>query len=228
MIKKQIMVGLVCIVTFAFVFAISCGPKQPASTPKAAETPKQEMTQIEPEKEVVESMPAKKAEEAKPLTGKEHMVIKVKDLGTIKIQLFAKETPKSVANIVKLVKSGFYDGLKFHRVIPNFVIQGGDPKGDGSGGPGYTIEAEIKPGLKHLKGSVAMARLPDQINPSRASSGSQFYICLAPVPHLDGQYTVIGKVVEGLDVVDAIGKVQTGPRDMPVKDVIMEKVTIEE
>jgi cyclophilin family peptidyl-prolyl cis-trans isomerase len=149
-------------------------------------------------------------------------------MGTIKIELYANDAPKNVANIVKLAKNGFYDGLKFHRVIPNFVIQGGDPKGDGTGDPGYTVEAEISPKLKHLKGTVAMARLPDQINPSRASSGSQFYICLAPVSHLDGQYTIIGQVVSGMDVVDAIGAVKTGPRDMPVKDVIMEKATIEE
>ena len=223
---KKIKAGLIFGLWFIFLLVLSCGPKQPA--PKAAETPKEEIAQTEPEKAVAESMPALKAEETKPLSGKERMVIKVKDYGTIKIELFAKDAPKNVANIVKLVKSGFYDGLKFHRVIPNFVAQGGDPKGDGTGGPGYTIEAEIKPGLKHLKGSVAMARLPDQINPSRASSGSQFYICLAPVPHLDGQYTIIGKVVDGLGVVDAIGKVQTGSGDMPVKDVIMEKVTIEE
>lgn len=206
-----------------FILVLSCGQKQPA--PKMAMTPKEEAMKTDTAKATPESI---STEETKPLTGKERMVIKVKDFGTIKIELFAKEAPKNVANIVKLAKSGFYDGLKFHRVIPNFVIQGGDPKGDGTGGPNYTVEAEINPNLKHLKGTVAMARLPDQVNPTKASSGSQFYICLAPVPHLDGQYTIIGKVVEGLDVVDAIGKVKTGPRDMPLKDVIMEKVTIEE
>ncbi len=216
MLNKNITTTLIGIFTFTFVLVLGCGPKQPAPKPKA-----------ETEKEITQPTP-KQPEAVKPLSGKECMVIKVKDFGTIKIQLFAKEAPKNVANIVKLARSGFYDGLKFHRVIPNFVIQGGDPKGDGTGGPGYTIEAEINPSLKHLKGTVAMARLPDQVNPSKASSGSQFYICLASVPHLDGQYTIIGKVIEGLDVVDAIGKVQTGPRDMPVKDVIMEKVTIKD
>jgi len=217
---KKLITGIV-----AFAFILSCGPKQP--TPKAQET-KKELSKVDTAKATPESMSTAKTEQVMPLTGKELMVIKVKDFGTIKIQLFAQEAPKNVANIVKLVKSGFYDGLKFHRVVPNFVIQGGDPKGDGTGGPGYTVDAEISPNLKHLKGTVAMARLPDQVNPTKASSGSQFYICLAPVPHLDGQYTIIGKVVEGMDVVEAIGKVPTGPRAMPVKDVIMEKVTIEE
>jgi cyclophilin family peptidyl-prolyl cis-trans isomerase len=225
---KQIKATLVGIATFAFMLALSCGSKQTASTPKAAETPKQEMAQSDTAKPALESMPTTKTEENKPLTGKELMVIKVKDYGTIKIQLFPKDAPKNVANVVKLAKSGFYDGLKFHRVIAGFMIQGGDPNGDGTGGPGYTIPAEISPTLKHLKGTMAMARLPDQVNPDKASSGSQFYICLAPQPHLDNNYTIIGKVVEGIDVVDAIGKVKTGPRDMPVKDVIMEKVTIEE
>lgn len=194
--------ALVCFIAITFI--LSCGTK-PKATPETT-APKQALT----------------------LTGKERMVIKVKDFGTIKIELFAQEAPKNVANIVKLAKSGFYDGTKFHRVVSNFVIQGGDPKGDGTGGPGYTVEAEISPNLKHLKGTVAMARLPDQVNPTKASSGSQFYICLAPAPHLDGQYTIIGRVIEGMDVVDAIGKEKTGPRDMPLKDVIMEKVTIEE
>jgi peptidyl-prolyl cis-trans isomerase B (cyclophilin B) len=225
---KQIKATLVGIATFAFMLTLSCGPKQTASTPKAAETPKQEMAQSDTAKPAAESTPTAKTEETKPLTGKELMVIKVKDYGTIKIQLFPKDAPKNVANVVKLAKSGFYDGLKFHRVIAGFMIQGGDPNGDGTGGPGYTIPAEISPTLKHLKGTMAMARLPDQVNPDKASSGSQFYICLAPQPHLDNNYTIIGKVVEGIDVVDAIGKVKTGPRDMPVKDVIMEKVTIEE
>ena len=209
------------------MFTLSCAPKQPAPTPKAAETPKEEVAKADTAKPTIESMPAPKTEATKPLTGKELMVIKVKDFGTIKIEFFAKDAPKNVANVVKLARNGFYNGLKFHRVIAGFMIQGGDPNGDGTGSPGYTIDAEISPTLKHLKGTVAMARLPDQVNPDKASSGSQFYICLGSQLHLDNNYTIIGKVVEGLSVVDAIGKVQTGPRDMPVKDVIMEKVTIE-
>jgi len=126
--------------------------------------------------------------------------------GDIRIELYADKAPKTVANFVKLASEGFYDGLTFHRVIPGFVVQGGDPKGTGTGGPGYTIEAEIHPALKHVSGAVATARLGDQVNPQKRSSGSQFYICLAPQPHLDGEYTVFGQVVEGMDNVMKIRK----------------------
>ena len=112
--------------------------------------------------------------------------------------------PKTVANFEKLANKGFYNGLTFHRVEPGFVVQGGDPQGDGSGGPGYEIDAEIKPGEKHLRGSVATARTGDEVNPDRKSSGSQFYICLEPQPGLDGQYTIFGGVVKGMKVVDQI------------------------
>lgn len=122
------------------------------------------------------------------------------DRGIIRFELFPDSAPQTAANFVKLVKQGFYNGLTFHRVVPGFVIQGGDPEGTGGGGPGYTLPAEISQ-RKHLAGTVAMARLPDSVNPERRSSGSQFYICLAPQPHLDGQYTIFGQVVEGMDVV---------------------------
>lgn len=148
------------------------------------------------------------------------------DFGTIKMELFAKEAPKTVANFVKLVNDGFYNGLIFHRVIPGFMIQGGDPEGTGRGGPGYTIPAEISPTLKHKRGTVACARLGDQVNPSKASSGSQFYICVAPQPHLDGQYTIFGQVIEGMDVVDKIASVDRDRMDKPLKDVVMKKVEI--
>ena len=136
------------------------------------------------------------------------------DKGDIVIALNAEVAPKTVENFVKLAGEGFYDGLTFHRVIPGFVAQGGDPAGDGSGGPGYTIEAEISD-LKHLEGTVATARQGDQINPERRSSGSQFYICLGPQPHLDGQYTLFGQVTDGMDSV-----LRLTPGD------VMHKVTI--
>lgn len=125
--------------------------------------------------------------------------------GTIKFELFPDVAPKTVENFVKLSSDGFYDGTKWHRVVPGFVIQGGDPlskdddpTNDGTGGPGYTIPAEFN-SRNHLEGTVAMARSqhPD-------SAGSQFYICLAPQPHLDNNYTIFGQVVEGLDVVKNI------------------------
>lgn len=122
--------------------------------------------------------------------------------GEIVCELYAADAPQTVNNFVYLARSGFYDGLTFHRVVPGFVIQGGDPLGNGRGGPGYTVPAEIaKP---HPKGALATARLGDQANPRRASSGSQFYITLAPTPHLDGGYTVFGQVTQGMEVVESI------------------------
>jgi cyclophilin family peptidyl-prolyl cis-trans isomerase len=130
-------------------------------------------------------------------------------LGDIVIELHPNDAPQTVANFTKLVKQGFYDSLTFHRVAPGFVIQGGDPDSrdanpfnDGQGGPGYTVPAEIK--AKHVKGAVAMARKPDDVNPERASSGSQFYIALKDLPQLDGAYTVFGQVVIGWGTIDSI------------------------
>jgi len=122
--------------------------------------------------------------------------------GDVVAQLDAGAAPQTVNNFVFLAREGFYDGLTFHRVEPGFVIQGGDPAGTGSGGPGYTVPAEIQ--LPHVEGAIAMARRGDEVNPARASSGSQFYITLAPTPFLDGAYTAFGQVVEGMDVVKSI------------------------
>jgi len=122
--------------------------------------------------------------------------------GDIVVQLDAGAAPQTVNNFVFLAREGFYDGLTFHRVEPGFVIQGGDPAGTGSGGPGYTVPAEIQ--LPHVEGAIAMARRGDQVNPTRASSGSQFYITLAPTPFLDGAYTAFGHVIDGMDFVQSI------------------------
>jgi peptidyl-prolyl cis-trans isomerase B (cyclophilin B) len=118
--------------------------------------------------------------------------------GTIQIEFYPDSAPNTVANFEKLANGGFYNGLTFHRVEPGFVVQGGDPNGDGTGGPGYKIKAEFNE-RKHLTGTVAMARAT---NPD--SAGSQFYICLAPAPFLDNQYTVFGQVTEGMDLVQRI------------------------
>ena len=117
---------------------------------------------------------------------------------TIDIEFYPQDAPKTVENFVKLAKQGFYDGLKFHRVVPDFVVQGGCPKGDGTGGPGWTVPAEFN-SRKHVRGTVAMARSqhPD-------SAGSQFYICYGPTPHLDRNYTVFGQVTSGMEHVDRI------------------------
>jgi len=125
-------------------------------------------------------------------------VIALEKGGEIRIEFFPEDAPKTVENFVTLAKKGFYNGLNFHRVVRDFVVQGGCPKGNGTGGPGYTIKAEFNK-QKHVRGTVAMARSqhPD-------SAGSQFYICYGTTPHLDGQYTVFGKVVSGIELVDRI------------------------
>lgn len=133
------------------------------------------------------------------------------ETGKIVIELYDKDAPNTVANFVKLARQGYYNGLRFHRVVPGFVVQGGDPKGDGSGGPGYTIKDEFN-SRKHLIGTVAMARTA-----APNSAGSQFYITLAPQPPLDGKYTVFGQVVEGMELVM---KIKRGD--------IMKKVTVME
>jgi len=125
-------------------------------------------------------------------------VIELEKGGKIVFKFFPDGAPNTVANFIKLAEKGFYNGLTFHRVVPGFVVQGGDPAGNGSGGPGYTIKAEFND-HKHLRGSVAMARTPDP-----DSAGSQFYICLADLPQLDHQYTVFGQVVEGDKLLDGI------------------------
>lgn len=168
-----------------------------------------------------------------PVKANEVVVIET-DFGKIVIELFAQEAPKHASNFKKLVKAGYYEGCTFHRIVPGFVIQGGDilsrdndPKNDGTGGPGYTIPAEF--GTKHLRGYVAAARLPDQVNPKKESSGSQFYICLKDLPFLDqAGYTVFGKVIKGMDVVDKIATVQRDQRDRPLKDIVMKKVYLTE
>lgn len=186
------------------------------------------------------------------------------DMGDITVMLY-NETPQHRDNFLRLAEEGFYDGLLFHRVINGFMIQAGDPHSRdaapgerlGSGGPGYTIPAEIQAGLFHQKGALAAARQGDQVNPERRSSGSQFYIAqgrkyseeelnmmvrqrgipfsdkqvekyttVGGTPHLDDAYTVFGQVIDGIDVIDRIAAVQTGPGDRPVNDVSIKSITV--
>jgi len=130
---------------------------------------------------------------------KNPQVIMETDKGTMKIELFEQDAPGTVQNFITLIEKGFYDGLTFHRVIDDFMIQGGCPHGTGTGGPGYKIKCEINPN-KHLRGSLSMAHA------GKDTGGSQFFICHSPQPHLDGVHTVFGRVIEGLEVVDAIRK----------------------
>ena len=142
--------------------------------------------------------------------------------GTFRIELFENKAPITTKNFIDLAGKGFYDGVIFHRVIDGFMIQGGDPTGTGRGGPGYKIPDEFHPDLRHdSAGILSMA------NAGPNTGGSQFFITLGPTPHLNNRHAVFGKVIEGLDIVKAIGKVPTGPADRPLEDVVMKKVTIE-
>ena len=194
--------------------------------------------------------------QAQNCTEKETVVVIKTSMGTIKVKLY-NDTPKHRDNFIKLVNEGWYNGSPFHRVINQFMIQGGQ-NADGRLDPGYTVPAEFKDNHFHKKGALAAARQPDQVNPKKASSGSQFYIVQGKVyddktldmfesrmgkvfsvrqrqayktvggtPHLDGDYTVFGEVTEGLDVVDKIAAVKTGRNDVPVEPVTITSVTIE-
>ena len=144
-------------------------------------------------------------------------------MGTFKCRLDTKNAPLTTKNFIDLSKKGFYNGLTFHRVIDGFMIQGGDPKGNGTGGPGYTIKDEFSPELKHNRpGTLSMA------NAGPDTGGSQFFVTLAATPWLDGKHAVFGYVTEGMDVVQKIGHARTDASDRPVFPVVIRKITIEE
>ncbi len=157
------------------------------------------------------------------------IILKIANMGEIKIELDYKNAPISSANFVSLVNKGFYDGLTFHRIIKGFMIQGGCPLGNGTGGPGYSIKGEFRSNgvnnqLSHKRGVISMARA---MNPN--SAGSQFFICDKDDLFLDGQYAAFGHVIEGMDVVDKIASVKTGYQDRPLNKVVIEKaLSVEE
>jgi cyclophilin family peptidyl-prolyl cis-trans isomerase len=143
--------------------------------------------------------------------------------GTFTLELFGERAPKTVTNFLELARDGFYDGLVFHRVIEDFMIQGGDPEGTGMGGPGYSIDDEFHPELRHDgPGILSMA------NAGPNTGGSQFFITLAATPWLDDRHAVFGRVTDGLDVVEGIGSVETDANDRPVDDVRIKAVTVDE
>lgn len=182
------------------------------------------------------SLYGQKKKKVKP-PKKDHLVTMTTSKGSIYLLLY-DQTPKHKENFLKLTKEGFYTGSSFHRVIKNFMIQGGDPNSKdptkknllGQGGPGYTIEAEFNPKFKHKKGALAAARQPDRVNPTKASSGSQFYIVhnAAKCKHLNGSYTVYGEVIQGMDVVDKIANVPVSRRGNVPADQIAIEVTAKE
>ena len=156
------------------------------------------------------------------------VTIEMENGGIIKAELYPEIAPNTVNNFISLVKSGFYDGVIFHRVIPGFMIQGGDPTGTGMGGPGWNIKGEfaangVPNNLKHTAGVLSMARAMDP-----NSGGSQFFIMVDDAPHLDGQYAAFGCLIEGLDVARKIVSARRDFRDKPLEDQRMKRVTIEE
>lgn len=156
------------------------------------------------------------------------VTITMEDGGVMKAELYPDMAPNTVNNFISLVRSGFYDGLIFHRVIAGFMIQGGDPEGTGMGGPGYTIKGEFRKNrfkqntLRHTPGVLSMARA---MNPD--SAGSQFFIMHGDAPYLDGDYAAFGKITEGMDVVDRIAQTDTDYSDRPMQDQRMKTVTVE-
>lgn len=156
------------------------------------------------------------------------VIFEMEDGSSFTVELYPEYAPETVDNFINLVEEGFYDGLTFHRIIPGFMTQGGDPEGTGMGGSGTNITGEfaqngIKNDLKHERGVISMAR---SMMPNSASS--QFFICFEDAPHLDGAYAAFGKVVEGMDAVDAMAEVPTDFRDKPLSPVVMKTVYIAE
>lgn len=191
--KKVLLIALTLIVAVSLTGCAQPAPQAPA----APEAPKQ-------------------------ASGKNSIAVFETSKGTFKIELFEDKAPKTAKNFIDLANKGFYNGIIFHRVIDGFMIQSGDPNGNGTGGPGYTIPDEFSPTLKHdSAGVLSMA------NRGPNTGGSQFFITLVPTPWLDNKHAVFGKVVEGLDVVKTIGKVKTATNDKPVEDVVIKKITIE-
>ena len=223
---------LLCLFLVAAVVAAGCRkePKPAGEEPEpVAEQTAEETQKIKPMNETP-AVPADKWAEL----GEEPMLkIKTTD-GTMTVKLYA-DTPLHRDNFVKLARSGFYNGLLFHRIIKGFMVQGGDPFTKdstkiaqfGTGGPGYTIPAEIVAGKTHKKGALAAARRGDQVNPAKESSGSQFYIVQDEegCKHLDGEYTIFGEVVDGLTVIDKIASERTDMRDRPIRKVEIISIT---
>jgi peptidyl-prolyl cis-trans isomerase B (cyclophilin B) len=155
------------------------------------------------------------------------VTIKMNTGKVMKAELYPETAPNTVNNFISLIKKGYYNGVIFHRVIPNFMIQGGDPQGNGTGGPGYSIKGEFtsnkfKNDLKHTPGVLSMART---MNPN--SAGSQFFIMVANSPHLDGQYAAFGKLIEGIEVAQEIVNIKRDYSDKPYEDQVMEEVTVD-
>lgn len=157
---------------------------------------------------------------------------KERDLRRVVLGLYDAATPQHAQNFKDLVARKYYNGMRFHRVFPGSLIQTGDPCSKngptdrtGTGGPGYTVPAEIR--LPHAKGSLAMARIEGDINPARVSNGGQFFVCLKPQPALNGNYTVFGRVLEGLDALDKISRMNADPNNFPLEKIVIKSIVLE-
>jgi cyclophilin family peptidyl-prolyl cis-trans isomerase len=223
------------LVLIAILFS-SCGKKEDLNTikqdiPKKTDNITQkEVTKVADTIKKTDDKVITDTTKSKDKSKETNTVVIETSMGDITIELYEADAPLHVKNFKKLVTSKFYEGTTFHRVINGFMIQGGDPNSkdddrsnDGIGGPGYTIPAEIK--LRHEKGSLAAARLGDAQNPKKESSGSQFYIVTGEASHLDGQYSVYGKVIKGLDIADKIQKVKVDGANNPIDKVLIKKVS---
>lgn len=217
---KQILAVFIGLV-FVSVFAFGCGKEDVKNEVKKTDSVKTQTTQTQNEVKKDSLKTETKDSETKKDDKKLDYVKFETSMGTFKAKLFSKEAPITTENFRGLVEKGFYNGIIFHRIIDGFMIQGGDPTGTGRGGSGTTIKDEFGPGLKHSKkGILSMA------NAGPNTGTSQFFITLAPTPHLDGKHAIFGEIVEGMSIVEKIGKVKTGSMDKPVEDVKMIKVTM--
>lgn len=195
---------------FSVIFMLTgcTAPAQPEETPPPSATPTQNKEEINVTKNPI-------------------VTIEMDEGGIIKAELYPNIAPNTVYNFISLINKGYYDGIVFHRVIPGFMIQGGDPNGIGTGGPGYSIKGEFtangfKNDLKHTRGVLSMARARDM-----DSAGSQFFIMVADAPHLDNQYASFGKVIEGMEVADKIVSASKDSNNKPLQNQTMKKVTVE-
>ncbi|TFE23369.1 peptidylprolyl isomerase [Cohnella luojiensis] len=215
--KKRLVVSLLALITLLLILT-GCGGKEKTNNSTDA---------------TANNGGAASTQEASPMNGVDTsgdnpiVTIEMDSGKIIKVELYPKIAPNSVNNFISLVKKGFYDGTIFHRIIPGFMIQGGDPDGTGMGGPGYSIAGEFtqndfENNLKHTAGVLSMARAQ---NPD--SAGSQFFLMVADAPHLDGAYAAFGKVTEGMDVVNEIVKLPKGANDRPNTPPVMKKVTVD-
>jgi len=213
-IKKRYLSLILITILMSMLVLIGCGntKSNTAKTDEAA--PKSESTNAESE-------PTKENKNLPVAT------ITVDGYGVMDVELYPEIAPNTVNNFISLANKGFYNNLKFHRIIKDFMIQGGDPKGNGTGGPGYSIEGEFTSNgfansLKHTKGVISMARSQDP-----NSAGSQFFIMSGDASNLDGEYAAFGKVISGLDVLDKIRSVETSSNDAPKKDVVITSITVD-